>query len=146
MFKGVNYNQKNDFVIDLDNVWKWLGYNQKIKAKDLLEKYFIINTDYKSLLTKISEQKQHIRGGHNKEIIMLNISTFKRLCLKADEKICGSREEVWNGKAYKTTGGLIKENLLMHKSGKIISKRKCIQETNYNRFIICGVNKDKTNF
>ena len=59
------------------------------------------------------------------------------------EKICGSREEVWNGKAYKTTGGLIKEDLLMHKSGKIISKRKCIQETNYNRFIKCGVNKSK---
>jgi hypothetical protein len=34
----------------------------------------------------------------------------------------------------------------MHKSGKIISKRKCIQETNYNRFIICGVNKDKQIF
>jgi hypothetical protein len=45
-----------------------------------------------------------------------------------------------------TRGGLIKENLLMHKSGKIISKRKCIQETNYNRFIICGVNKEKQIF
>lgn len=79
----LNYNQKNDFVIDLDNIWKWLGYNQKIKAKDLLEKYFIINTDYKLLLSQATQQKQHIRGGHNKEIIMLNISTFKRLCLKA---------------------------------------------------------------
>jgi len=59
------------------------------------------------------------------------------------EKICGSREEVWNGKAYKTTGGLIKEDLLMHKSGKIISKRKCIYETNYNRLVKCGVNKSK---
>ena len=57
------------------------------------------------------------------------------------EKICGSREDVWNGKAYKTSGGLIKEDLLMHKSGKIISKRKCILETNYNRFVKCGVNK-----
>ena len=59
------------------------------------------------------------------------------------EKLCGSREDVWNGKAYKTTGGLIKEDLLMHKSGKIISKRKCIYETNYNRLVKCGVNKDK---
>ena len=142
----LNYNQKNDFVIDLDNVWKWLGFSNKAHSKLALEKNFIINKDYKSLLTNLSEQKQHIRGGHNKETFMLNIGTFKRFCLKADEKICGSREEVWNGKAYRTTGGLIKENLLMHKSGKIISKRKCIQETNYNRFIICGVNKDKTNF
>jgi hypothetical protein len=59
------------------------------------------------------------------------------------EKLCGSREDVWNGKAYKTTGGLIKEDLLMHKSGKIISKRKCILETNYKRFVKSGVNKDK---
>ena len=73
----LNYDQKKDFVIDLDNVWKWLGYNQKIKAKDLLEKYFIIDKDYKLSLSQATHQKQHIRGGHNKEIIMLNISTFK---------------------------------------------------------------------
>ena len=79
----LNYDQKNDFVIDLDNVWKWLGYNQKIKAKDLLEKNFIINIDYKFLLSQSTQQKKHVRGGHNKETIMLNIKTFKRLCLKA---------------------------------------------------------------
>ena len=60
------------------------------------------------------------------------------------EKICGTREEVWNGKAYKTSGGLIKEDLLINKSDKIISKRKCILETNNNRFVKYGVNKDKS--
>ena len=29
----LNYSQRNDFVIDLDNIWKWMGYNQKFKAK-----------------------------------------------------------------------------------------------------------------
>ena len=82
-YSYLNYDQKNDFVIDLDDVWKWLGYNQKIKAKDLLEKNFIINTDYKLLLSQSTQQKKHVRGGHNKETIMLNIRTFKRLCLKA---------------------------------------------------------------
>jgi len=43
----LNYNQKTDFVIDLDNVWKWLGFSQKVKAKTLLEKQFIIDVDYK---------------------------------------------------------------------------------------------------
>ena len=47
----LNYNQKNDFVIDLDDVWKWLGFSQKVNAKTLLEKNFIIEKDYtKSLL------------------------------------------------------------------------------------------------
>ena len=34
----LNYNSKTDFVIDLDNIWKWLGFSHKDKAKRLLEK------------------------------------------------------------------------------------------------------------
>lgn len=94
----LNYNSKTDFVIDLDNVWKWLGFSSKHKTKELLEKYFIINKDYKSLLSQAGEQKNSnfappkceaktdTRGGHNKEIIMLNIETFKKFCLKAGTK------------------------------------------------------------
>ena len=33
----LKYDLKNDFVIDLDDVWKWVGFNQKVKAKILLE-------------------------------------------------------------------------------------------------------------
>jgi len=45
----LKYNQRNDFVIDLDNIWKWMGYNQKVKAKTLLEKNFKLDIDYKNL-------------------------------------------------------------------------------------------------
>ena len=38
------------------------------------------------MLTQIGEQKKDGRGGHNKEIIMLNIETFKLFCLKANTK------------------------------------------------------------
>ena len=34
----LNCDQKNDFVIDLDNVWKWLEFSQKSRGKELLEK------------------------------------------------------------------------------------------------------------
>jgi len=30
----LNYTQRNDFVIDLDNVWKWIGFSTKQKAKN----------------------------------------------------------------------------------------------------------------
>ena len=43
----LNYNKKTDFVIDLDNVWQWLGFAQKVNAKTLLEKQFVIDKDYK---------------------------------------------------------------------------------------------------
>ena len=95
------YNSKTDFVIDLDNVWKWLGFNKKCNAKYTIEKNFEINKDYKHLLLNVQEQKNSTtltseaeigevkkekRGGHNKETIMLNVETFKKFCLKAGTK------------------------------------------------------------
>ena len=112
----LKYDKINDYVIDLDNVWKWLGFSQKYHAKYLLVKQFIVDEDYKILLPKVlyqttehnnslyHEVKQKIivdddeivqnpkkelkssRGGHNKEIIMMNITTFKKFCLKAGTK------------------------------------------------------------
>lgn len=82
----LKYDSKNDYVIDLDNVWKWLEFSYKAHAKTVLTKNFNINQDYKFLLTKMGEQKKYNRGGHNKEIIMLNIDTFKKFCLKAGTK------------------------------------------------------------
>ena len=35
----------------------------------------------------------------------------------------GSRAQVWHGTAYKTSGGLHKDDLMMHR-GRIVSKRK----------------------
>jgi len=85
-YSFLNYDSTKDFVIDLDDVWKWLGFLNKANSKRLLEKQFIIDKDYKILLTKPSEQKKHIKGGHNKETIMLNVETFKKFCLKAGTK------------------------------------------------------------
>ena len=77
----LNY-QKNDFVIDLDNIWVWLGFNQKSAAKRVLEKNFTVDADYKYSLSSLGEKKNTTRGGSNKEKIMLSIKTFKLLCLK----------------------------------------------------------------
>jgi len=80
----LNYNQTTDFVIDLDNIWKWLGFSQKANAKTLLEKQFEFNKDYKKpLLLLQQKQTTNTKGGHNKEIFMLNIRTFKLFCIKA---------------------------------------------------------------
>jgi phage anti-repressor protein len=82
----LNYDDKQDFIIDLDNVWKWLGFSQKDAAKRLLEKNFIEDTDYKLFAPQVGGAKKDARGGHNKEVIMLTINTFKRFCLKAGTK------------------------------------------------------------
>ena len=82
----LKYDSKNDYVIDLDNVWKWLDFSQKYNAKCTLEKNFQINKDYKMFAPEASGAKKDSRGGHNKEVIMLNVETFKKFCLKAGTK------------------------------------------------------------
>lgn len=67
--------------MDLDNVWKWLGFNQKYNAKYLLEKNFKIDIDYKNLAHELSgaslEKEKH--GGQNKQTILLTIKCFTPL-------------------------------------------------------------------
>ena len=83
----LNNDFNDDFVIDLDNIWNWLGFNQKVKAKALLENHFTLDLHYKFIsYDNITTKKEHARGGHNKEIIMLTVNTFKKLCLKAGTK------------------------------------------------------------
>jgi len=82
----LKYDPNNDFVIDLDDVWKWLEFSTKQKAKILLEIHFVKDQDYVTSLNPQGKQSEHIRGGHNKEIFMLNVSTFKKFCLKAGTK------------------------------------------------------------
>ena len=81
----LKYDYKNDFVIDLDNVWKWLGFNSKFNAKRLLENSFKIDLDYKKSLLQL-EKQTNIKGGQNKETFMLTIKTFKLFCIKAGTK------------------------------------------------------------
>ena len=100
----LNYDDKLDFVIDLDNIWQWLGFSQKDAAKRLVEKCLIEKTDYKIFAPQLGGAKKLLekkiientdckpvkqndtRGGHNKEVIMLTINAFKRFCLKAGTK------------------------------------------------------------
>jgi hypothetical protein len=79
----LNYDKNIDFVVDLDNVWKWLGFQQKVNAMTLLEKQFKLDIDYKNADPQ-ETPKSH--GGHNKQIIMLTVRCFKSLCLKAQTK------------------------------------------------------------
>ena len=84
-FCYLNYDSKLDFVINFDDIWKWLEFSQKDAAKRLLVKNFVIDIDYKVLLHPKIEQKKG-SGGGNKENIMLNLKTFKKFCIKAGTK------------------------------------------------------------
>ena len=82
----LNHHPKHDFVIDLDNVWKWVGFTQKVKAKALLERHFTIDIDYTCMLSQAGKKDNSKHGGHNKTTFLLSVKTFKSLCMKAGTK------------------------------------------------------------
>ena len=100
----LNY-KKTDFVVDFDNIWKWLGFSRKDTAKKLLEKNFVIDTDYKvelsapptgGALNKDNVKKSPLKnGGQNKERILLTIKTFKKFCMKAETKTADESHEYY---------------------------------------------------
>jgi hypothetical protein len=106
----LNYDKTTDFVVDLDDVWKWLGFASKFNAIRVIEPNFKLNVDYTVSIPefKKSEQKDQPsggsdeeqpsestvpskpkNGGQNKQTIKLTIRCFKSLCLKAQTKKAG---------------------------------------------------------
>ena len=92
-YSFLNYHKTDDYIVDLDNIWQWLGFSQKIKAKELLEKNFILEKDYKKPLylegkqkTALQVGKAKMNGGQNIQKYYLNVKTFKSLCLKAQTR------------------------------------------------------------
>ena len=49
-YSYLNYHKTDDYIVDLDNIWKWLGFTNKANAKKLLLQYFLQDKDYKILL------------------------------------------------------------------------------------------------
>lgn len=79
----LNHNSKTDFVIDLNNVWKWVGFSRIDPAKRVLENHFTKDTDYKTVL---HQSVENLKGGRPKEQTLMTINTFKKFCLKANTK------------------------------------------------------------
>ncbi len=69
----LKYDSKNDFIIDLDNVWNWLGFTRKNDAKRVFEQNFLINKDYKIFAPQV--------GGAKKENRVLFLLLFHHLLL-----------------------------------------------------------------
>jgi len=83
----INHDSKKEFVIDFDNVWKWMGFTRKDNAKTCLEKYFTNNIDYQVKKAAPANSGAAFGGaGLNKEQIMLTINAFKKFCMKANTK------------------------------------------------------------
>jgi hypothetical protein len=84
----MNYHPTNDYPINLEDVFKMIGFANKENAKRTLKNNFTEGEDYKKLLVRTDEQVPNLKDGKdlggaglNKETVMLNVDTFKNLCM-----------------------------------------------------------------
>ena len=128
------------YVVDFDDVWKWVGFGRKDNAKALLKKNFTLNVHdtvctlqnghLRSLEQNISEELSQLQEqkaptdtdrdeNNNMETFMLTVNTFKKFCMKAATK-----------RAEEICDYYIKmENiLLMHTKDQLETKTRLLEE------------------
>ena len=85
-FKGF-LNKDNEFVINIEFAFKWIGLARKDVCKRLLEKHFIIDLEYTINTTVFHNKVENIKlknpDGRPTEIILMTPTTFKQLCIIA---------------------------------------------------------------
>jgi hypothetical protein len=127
-------NNNNNFVVNIDNIYKLIGLCSKEQIKTLLSKYFILNKDFIII----------------NELVLLTVSCFKKFCIKVDteeadnlynnyikmENVISKYIEIKHNK-----NSIEKENLLQIKN-KIIEEKdnqiKNIKEMKYDEAIKVG--------
>lgn len=98
----MNYHPTNDFVVNLESIYKMIGFANKANAKRTLKNNFVLDEDYKIQLISKDDGKEVIiakaenlntkdlggravirkdDGKFTDETVMLNIDTFKNLCM-----------------------------------------------------------------
>jgi hypothetical protein len=101
--------------------------NKKLKQKDnvLNNKNIESNEPTESTESNVKKVRRFQKHKDN----------FYYIDYKKYEKLFGTRQEVWDSIAYMTSGQLIKEDLVINHSGKIVSKIKSEENINNPRGI-----------
>ena len=134
----LNYDKTVDFIVDLDDIWRWLGFNKKFNAIRLLEHFFVLNKDYKKLAPPYGGASLGSYGGHNIQKFILNIKTFKSLCLKAQTKKADEIHEYYI-KLEELINEVLEEEALEMKNKLLIKDNELIAKEN----LIINANQDK---
>ena len=90
----LNYDAERDFVIELESIWKWLGFGRKDFCKNVLTRHFNQEVDYKIFTkqtytekdTSLSKEAKKLVVVIIKKKILMTVDTFRKLCLKSCTK------------------------------------------------------------
>jgi len=117
LYMCMNFNPTTDFPVNLDYVYKDMGFANKGNAMKTIKSNFTKDEDYKLILIP-REKKQN--AGRSEHEIMLNIDTYKTLCMlvktpqgKEIRKYYVKLENIYNSivkKEFDNTKVLLEEN------------------------------------
>jgi hypothetical protein len=114
-FCFLRYNPKNDFVVNFDEIWKWMGFTRKDHAKRLLDKILVENIDYKIFFPPKGENSENANS-NNKNIVFLQSqeNSKKEINIK-DKKINRDKDGniIKNNSDEKNKRGRPEEKILM---------------------------------
>ena len=68
-----NYDKENDYIIDINNIWKWLGFSKKSDVIKILEENYYQNDDYIIMYHKVNDNDIE-------ESFLLSMNTFRSFC------------------------------------------------------------------
>jgi phage anti-repressor protein len=80
LFMYLNYHPTKDYPVNLEDLYKTIGFANKGNAMKTIKNNFTEGEDYK---TSFLPKEKSSWGGSGREQIMLNTETFKFLCLLA---------------------------------------------------------------
>ena len=147
----LNYHPNDEYPINLENVYKMLGFANKGNAMKTIKSNFIENDDYKIIKFtknlyedkaactdgKAASSSKNLGGaGLNREDVMLNVDTFKNLAMlvKTPEgteirKYYIKMENIHN-KVVKME--IIEQKLIQETTSKLLKEKEQIIEENKN--------------
>jgi phage anti-repressor protein len=132
-YKYIQHEEGNAFVIDLENVFYWMGFTRQDHAKSLLKNNFELNVDF-ILLPRIWEQDDSLHGGHNKEITMMTTDTFKCLCMQANTDQ-GKKSRMYYVKMEKIVGSYHVDELKSKLADQERREKRNIEKVRHNSLI-----------
>ena len=136
LYMYINYHPTNDYLINLENIFKMIGFANKGNAKRTLENNFIVNDDYK--ITILPREN----GKISTEEIMINTNTFKNLCMLAKTEK-GKEIRRYYVKLENMNNQLIQEELQETKD--IQNKLICKLESDNKQLLIDKDNEHEEN-
>lgn len=73
----------DEFPVNFDHAWKWIGYSSKQKAKDNLVRNFVRCVDFQINQMVVMAQNRTLGSGRTTEEIKLTVDCFKSFCMMA---------------------------------------------------------------